>query len=195
MLPDFIELKRRIESKLTATMQRRVASEGMLSLVSHQRLYEGHGFVLHRADGTVQDSEFQRHVAEMEVPREDLINKGFDSIKAIMDSTVEQFAQSGHKMMIEGLNQAVGNRAIEAAGRPFTAELYLDGLETIEFSFDESGDWDPPTLIIHPDLIRTVQGQLERLNTEETLRQRLSALIERKKAEWRDREARRKLVD
>lgn len=151
--------------------------------------------MLQRADGTVQDSEFQRHIAELEVPREDLINKGFDSIKAVMDSTVEQFARSGHKMMIEGLNEAVGRRAIQAGAKPFTAELYLDGLETIEFSFDESGYWDPPTLVIHPDLSRTAQEQLERLNTDEPLRQRLSALVERKKEEWRDREARRKLVD
>src|SRR5262245_56923805 len=98
-------------------------------------------------------------------------------------------------MIFDGITEATADRAVSAGGKPFTAELYLDVLETMEFSFDENGEWQMPTMVLHPSMMARAQEQIQRLDVEPALKERLSAIVTKKKEHWRDREADRQLVD
>jgi hypothetical protein len=76
------------------------------------------------------------------------------------------------------VTEAVGN-AFDAEGKPFTWDLFLDGLEKMEIPFDVNGKFQLQALV-GPELfnlIRTIE-----LTTEH--KQRLDGILQRKKDEW-----------
>lgn len=78
----------------------------------------------------------------------------------------------------------------DAGGRPFSFELYLEGLERIELQFDREGKPEMPTLVMHPSMAE----HLRSLPPITPAQQRaLDELIERKRTEFNARRRHRKL--
>jgi len=65
----------------------------------------------------------------------------------------------------------------------------------MDFSFDESGNWQRPTFVLNPIQAPRLRKELERMETEPNLIRRFEELLVQKKRDWDDREANRKLVD
>jgi hypothetical protein len=76
------------------------------------------------------------------------------------------------------VTEAVGN-AIDAEGNPFSWDLFLDGLEKMEISFDENDNIQLQALV-SPDLFNLIQTV--EMTTEHN--QRLEGILQRKKDEW-----------
>jgi hypothetical protein len=83
----------------------------------------------------------------------------------------------------------------DAGGRPISAELIFETWESMDFSFDEKGNWQRPTLVINPIQAPRLTKELKRMETEPDLIERFEELLAQKKRDWDDREANRKLVD
>ena len=67
--------------------------------------------------------------------------------------------------------------------------------ESMDFSFDEAGNWQRPIMVINPIQVPRVKKELLRLESEPCLIRRFDELLAKKKRDWDDREASRKLVD
>ena len=79
---------------------------------------------------------------------------------------------------VSDVAEAVGN-AISAGGNPFTWDFFLDGLETMEVSFDEDGQYQLQ-VFINPETWRLLQA-VEQTPEHE---QRFQEIMQRKREEW-----------
>lgn len=88
---------------------------------------------------------------------------------------------------MKDVTSAVGN-AINAEGKPFTWDLFLDGLERMEIVFDKNGH-QLTQVIVNPETGRILQS------VEITLEQdrRYQEIMKRKKDEWDAQQRSRRL--
>ena len=86
-------------------------------------------------------------------------------------------------------------RSFDNENQPLTWERFLRFLDKIEFSFDEDGRWQPPTLFVPPALVPTAQRVSTECLTDPQKAEQLQALIQRKWEAYNDRETHRELAD
>ena len=178
-------------------LQSAARERGVVSEIRESTVHEGDRFTIHREDGSVDTKPFEALEASVELSPDDVQSEDTSRVAAAVDGLAEQLAEKASKKLFETVKEsveAVGN-TVDAAGRPFSAELWLDVLEKMELNFEEDGSWRPPTVVLHPTMLSRAQSELSRLDTEADLRDRLGKIIERQRKEWRVREANRKLVD
>lgn len=75
------------------------------------------------------------------------------------------------------VTEATGN-SINAEGRPLSFDMINDAIEMIDISFDERGNPNVPTIVVHPDMAKKLMA-IE--PTPEQL-QRQAEILQRKKA-------------
>jgi hypothetical protein len=78
----------------------------------------------------------------------------------------------------------------DAGGRPFSFELYLEGLERMELRFDREGKPEMPTLIVAPSMAEHLRSLPPITPAQQKA---LDELIERKRTEFNARRRHRKL--
>lgn len=197
MLPDFIAVKRRLSERLQASINPMKNSSSFVSTVNHTHAYEGDGFSVHREQGDIALGTYETYEQSVQISLRDIQEKGFAPVLAALNDLREQMTSAIEKEMISRISEAcdeVGN-TVHSRGQPFTIELFLDLLERLEFQFDQNGQWQKPSLVIHPNQSQEFRVQFERLENEPDLQQRVTEIIDRKRDEWHDRETHRKLVD
>lgn len=197
MLPDYLSLKTSLMENLTGTMRAGVDADGVLAMVHHFTAHEGDGFVTEREDGTADEGKYRRFQHAIEISPHDIELRGVSAVKDVLREMQDALARSQHDALFDELKKATESvgTALDAGGKPFTAELWLDAMERMEFSFDPDGKWKPPTIVIAPGQRERVAQELARLDTDASLAARMESVIQQKRQEWRDREARRRLVD
>jgi hypothetical protein len=197
MLPEFVQLKLELNRYLELRMRGGASRSALLEGVGHSVVHEGDRFTLFRDDGSTETKYFVASEAKVALTVEDILSQKVTAVARAVDDLGEQLTSNAEKRMIESVAEVVeatGNTT-DAAGRPFSAELWLETLEKVEFAFDTRGEWQPPTVVLHPTMLSTAQRELRRLESEPELARQLQALVTRKQGEWRVREADRKLVD
>lgn len=90
--------------------------------------------------------------------------------------------------------EAVGN-SFDAKGQKLSPDMVLQMWERMQLSFDSNGEWQRPTIVVHPDLGERARAILRAIDEEPELRARRDKIVNRQRDEWRVREASRKLVD
>jgi hypothetical protein len=95
---------------------------------------------------------------------------------------------------ISRVTKKTGNE-VNAQGQPLTQELFLQTLNKMDFDFDEKGNWNPPSIIMHPDLWAAKKDEIKSWETDEIFLAKQEEIIAKKKEAWHDRENRRELVD
>jgi hypothetical protein len=197
MLPDYVSLKRHILTERNAELRNVERAESLLSLAHHIRHHEGDRFTIVRSNGSVSEGQYRQFEIEGTLKISDLLASGSQAIRDFFATMSERLAKqqsSVFQELIEESTEQAGT-VTHAKGRPFSAELYIEALEPVEFDFDENEQWIRHTLVFHPDHLPRVKRELARLDNEPALQGRLNALIERKRSEWRAREANRTLAD
>jgi hypothetical protein len=167
--------------------------EPLLAKIASHVNHEGKGFILMREDGSQETTDFKKVSGEIRIDLNDVQRKGEAAIDDALASASKQLLETQKKMLFESLDRTVPKH--DAGGKPFSAEILLETWEMMEFSFDENGNWQRPDIVINPIQAPRLEKELKRLHSEDDLKKRLEDLIERKKSDWNDREANRKLVD
>jgi len=90
--------------------------------------------------------------------------------------------------VIKRASDAAGT-AIDAGGKPFDFEMWLEMLGKVDFDFDDQGNPDLPTLIMHPDQAKRLQAVPPTVQQQKAF----ADLIERKRSEYHARQRHRKL--
>jgi hypothetical protein len=197
MLPDFPSLKFEIFHYIQEKIQTLSRQKGLSSLIEPAILHEGDRFTIYREDGTKETKYLKTSVASVKMTVEDIQSKDLEILSKNVDKLASQVSEKNEKMVLDNLNEiteAYGN-SIDAQGRPFTVDLYLEGIEKIQLNFDEEGNWEPPTLIVPPTMLSLVREELKKLNDDPELQYRFNELLNRKREEWLVQENNRKLVD
>lgn len=198
MLPDFPFLKREIATRLARAAQRSAAGGPLLRELPSLRQHEGNRGEMIRTDGSVASISYDTPIeAEVTVRIDDARRQGPAASVRAPREIGEQLAAGVEQRLFETISEAVesvGN-VVDGGGRPFSADMFIEMLETMELSFDEDGDWQPPTLVAHPDTLQKIKVQLDLIDTDPHIKARVETIVNRQREEWRAREARRALVD
>lgn len=197
MLPDFIDLKRRIARDRQGRLRDREGEESLSSLIPAFRNHEGDRFTLVREDQSVHTKEYRTFAVEMNLKAADLLAEGARPIHEMLNKASEQMekqlSETFQHVMTEATTEA--GTVTNAAGRPFSAELYIEGIEKMELTFGDDGTWLMPTTVLHPSRLAQFRRETSRLDTDPVLHARLTKIVDEKREVWRAREARRALVD
>lgn len=198
MLPDYPEIKEKIANLLSDRLRRSMAEKlGFLGQIPKSIIQEGNRHVLIRDDGTTQETPYQKVSSSISITHDEMhsmeTNVLFDKIDSAASELASQQAMMTFKTIDNEVSQA-GN-SVDANGAPFTAELFLNGLEKIQLDFD----WVTqrpmlPSLVAHPSNMEKMKLELSRLDEDPTCRSRFESIIAKKKDEWIARESNRKLV-
>ena len=198
MIPDFPQEKEKLMQfwikYLAAKNKERLGFFGELPI--HMN-HEGHEWNLNRIDGSEDSQPYHEIRAIFQVDINEVPTLTPEKIREKLDNIAEEMAQQLSRNMFEDVakvTRQVGNE-VNARGQPLTQELFLQMLEKMDLDFDESGNWKPPTIIMHPDLWAAKKDEFKSWETDDGFLARQSTIISKKKEEWLDRENNRKLVD
>lgn len=169
----------------------------MLDGIKGHIVHEGKVTALTRVNGETDVTEMAQHSAFVEtsrMPVEEFIAKH----AIYLDDIAEQFAESQSKQVIGAMSQSTektGN-VVDGTGRPFSEDLLYETLEKMSHSFSATGEWQPPSLVVGPDLYKRIM-EYENTRTPEQRQkfdEKLKMLIQKKKAEYDSEQAGRILA-
>jgi predicted transcriptional regulator len=126
------------------------------------------------------------------VKLDDAKTGNFDSLFDAIDDASEHLLREAMSHFYSYLDRmcAAAGTSIDAKGQPVSHDLILRMLDSIEIDFDQNGEPEMPTLVMHP----TMAEQIRRLPppTEAQLRA-FTDLIDRKRQEYGARQRSRRL--
>jgi len=197
MLPDLPKLKTELDQRLTSYVSKR--AHGMLGIfqdIGRHIIHEGSKTKIIRATGDEETNEMFHASSEVRIDVREVPSMTVESRRELLDSLAEDMARqmSGH--MFHSLDETLEKygQTVDNEGKPFSPETIFEVLEKIAMDFDEEGNQKSLSLAIHPEKQQKVIDVLKAIECDEVLRAKHEALIDRKRKEWRDREAARKLV-
>jgi len=167
----------------------------VVSDIDRHRVFEGHRNVMLRDTGEVDETDVRQISGDAELKVETILYGTVQEILETFLPAAESMASGQMQMLIDTLNQATektGNK-VDGKGKPISFDLILETLEKIEIAFDRDGNPEMPTMMVHPDM----RARLEALDKDpgkSDFEKEQKKLIDRKRLEWRAREANRTLV-
>lgn len=195
MLPDFPEEKSKLMAEWTKYLERKQnAGLGPFSSPRYFTHHEGNRWRIERSDGTVSESEYEELKGELIVSNEEATTLTPEQIAAKLDDIAANMAAQATASIFATLKDAsdeAGN-SINANGKPFSKELFLELLSRISIDFDSDGKPQMPTMIVPPGFNKSL---LDEWDKDPELAQKHDEIMKRKKEEFDAREASRKLVD
>ncbi len=198
MLPNLpalrIDLARRQDEFVKTQIHRRL---GVFSESPTHIVHEGRSLRMVRSDGDVDDSELKRASAEISVLDEEAITMTHAERLEKLDQLAAELAPKIVSIFVSTLDsvlQAAG-QTVENQGKPLTGESILAVFEKIERDFEPDGTPSPLSFFsTQADMYPAFQRAMEEIERDPQLKARMDALMQRKKEQWIDREASRKLV-
>ncbi|WP_370316000.1 hypothetical protein [Sagittula sp.] len=163
--------------------------------VARHRVFEGHQTAIVRPNGETDDTEFREFSADSEVPSDTILYSSLDEIIKCFIPVAEAMANDQERFFVEIMHQVTqktGN-VVDGGGQPLSYEKILEVLEVIEIDFDANGNPRMPTLMINPALAPRIKEMADGPSAKE-FEKKLKKIIEKKRLEWREREANRTLV-
>lgn len=197
MLPDFVSIKKELAKRVLRQIHSGVyANAPLLREIKTHRMHEGNRFSYETADGQIVNEQFKGYHHKFELPanlspeetRVGIENKISEMTQA-MGSTMEKALFK----MIEDVTDQTGN-VVHGGGKPFHLSMFWDAMEKMAIDFDERGQPRMPTWVVHPEMMAAIEKRADEWNGDVTLAKRRAEVLEKKREEWRDREATRKLA-
>lgn len=196
MLPDLPDLKRDMQRILDQYLRNRTNQRlGVFGEAPKHFMHEGNRMRIRRANGSVEETKLKEASGELSLKVGDIpaltLKERIAKLDKVADQMADQIGTHSLKTLSEGLDKA--GQVVDRKGKPFDAEAIFEVLEKLQIEFDESGKYDL-TILIPPALRPRAEELIRLFETDKNLQKRHADIMERKREEWRDREASRKLV-
>jgi hypothetical protein len=159
-------------------------------------VHEGERTRIVRADASVEESEMKTAAAEMSIGETEASAMTTQERKAILDSIADDMARQISEHAFASINDTLekAGQVVDNGGRKLDAEAMLVMLEKMQFDFDDNGQLKNLSIVVGPEMRERANAEFARLFTDPVLSVRYAALMQSKWADYRDREASRKLV-
>lgn len=197
MLPDLPTIKRDLQKVFDDYFKREVQRRlGVFEESPRHIIHEGQGLSVSRADGTVDESGLKAASAEFSLRYEDVPNQSLLDRLQHLDRVAEDMATQISRNLFDSLNETLdkAGQVVDQRGKPLDGNSILAVLEKMNVDFDDNGQHVPLTIVTHPNLQKAAQQAFQELECNPVLSARHGELMRKKQADWRDREASRKLV-
>lgn len=197
MLPDIPPLKQEIARTLRAAFRQRVnAYMGALNEAPRYYIKEGRRVVTIRPDGQIDETELKEASAETSIRFDEVPHLSMQDRLTKLDEAAREMARQISEHAFGQINEAVervGN-VVDAGGKPLSPEVYLEVIEKVQLDFDANGKPSQLTVVIPPGMEERAKEVADALEHDPEYSRRYREIIDKKRVEWRDREAARKLV-
>jgi len=197
---DFTSIKRKLNQGinlfLRAEIKRRTP---LLSMVGKRIAHEGDKTSYETIGKEEKHMEYQKAESSFSLTRDELGKMTFAEILKKVEGAAEDMArqmEGGAFQTISKEVEKVGN-TIEG-NPPFSPAALLKGLEMMDIDFDDARDKPQlPTIFIHPSQWEKIKEQDARMTEEERreFERNQKEILDRKYAQYVERESKRKLVD
>ena len=141
------------------------------------------GGVIYRSDKKKLEIPLEMMSAEVSITVEDVDTFNLDKICTEIYMFAETNLTSMKKMMFSNLSQVTdftGN-VIDGKDKGISSEMLLEMLEKIHIDFDQEGNPQFPSIVIHPDMAKN----FEKLKSDEELyKPRFDEIINRKREDY-----------
>lgn len=197
MLPDLPKLKKELWGIWSQYLQQQMhANMGVFQQAGRYTSHEGDRLRVVRADGTVEESEFKRASSEMVMKLDDVPTSTPLERRQLLDRLALEMGSQIATHLFDGLNKTLdaAGQVVDGQGKPFDHETIFAVMESIQIDFDEAGRHVPLSIVYAPGMTGEVRKAFRLIESDSEIKARYEELISRKKVEWRDREAARKLV-
>jgi hypothetical protein len=197
MLPDFPRLKTVLARQAGDFIEAYVQQDPLLSRIRRVPVFEGNELVVQYANGGEKTTGFERILHAFEVNKEELIDKGVIAYHEKLPEIAEEALRRRKELLFRRTGEACeeAGTAIDAQGRPFGPDLFLEMLERVEIDFDEDGQPRLPTVVVSPEMGAYIRSHMAKWEADEQFQARRAQIIEEKRNRWIDRESHRQLVD
>lgn len=147
----------------------------------------------HHAAADTSESEMTRHSVEAEISSDDIIGQDpihlQNFIAGIGGNIADAMFDQAMRVLTEGA-ESVGN-VVDARGRSFDAEVYLEMLGKMDFAVNKSdGTASEPTVMLPPEHFKAMKALSEA--GDAAFEARLDAIVKKKSEEALERERQRK---
>ena len=149
-----------------------------------------------RPDGRSDETELKQASAETSIRFDEVPHLSIQDRLAKLDDAAREMARQISEHAFGQINEAVervGN-VVNSGGKPLSPDVFLDVIEKIHLDFDADGNPSQLTMVIPPSMAERAKETMQRLHQDPEYDRRYREIIEKKRMEWRDREAARKLV-
>ncbi|MDO9567490.1 MAG: hypothetical protein Q7J15_12230 [Candidatus Desulfaltia sp.] len=198
MLPDLPQLKADIAQVFHTVFKNRVnAYLGVVGEVPRSVIKEGRSPMTLRPDDSRDETTLKAASAELNLKVEEIQHLSVEQRINKLDTAAREMANQISSHAFATINKAVNKvgNVVDAKGRPFSAEAIFEVLEKIQMDFEDDGvQHKELTVVIPPALTDRVKETMEHIQQDPELSERYNKIIDKKRTEWRDREAARKLV-
>lgn len=192
MLPSFPQITSFRHEQNLRLLKKRIEVHSPLNAGIRKHIqHEGRTAQIERYDNTVDPTEFVGAQGEMSVSRVPMRDFSLSEVAAAYDDIALQFAKQFDQMMactLDNVTAKTGN-VVDAKGA-MDADKVFELFEKMDFSFAPDGTWQPPTIWGGGAAIAVH----EQVMSDPAFQERLGKLINRKRDEFRHREANRVLV-
>lgn len=195
MLPDFPEIKKFLNRRFEKDLKKSINSKATVANEIPERYFhEGNVTLINNRAADFKD-ETEGTLVEhiLQVDKREILEKGLSAYYEKIDSLAEKFSESKDKIVFDKLYEVTNktNNVVDAKGK-FSADVILDALEKVYMDFDVNGNIkNGYTMVISPSM----RKDIEDIQKSQDFMDRYTALINKKREEFYERKANRKLVD
>lgn len=187
------------------------SSDGFVSQIPEYPIYEGNtsSFIqIGQLDiGEISDKNIEAEITKEpnlqeisgggKIHDDDIRYVRLEDFKGMLHELASELSVARGKHVFSWLNTILdeSGRSIDAGGKEFSFELWLQMLEGADIDFDESGQPILPTTVIHPNMLSRVQQVFSDAQNDPNLLKLEEELMKKKREAFYAKEANRKLVD
>jgi hypothetical protein len=199
MLPDFPDLKRRTNNRLSQFIRAQVPQVApLLSDVATYIQHEGRAGGLTREDSSYDETELKGEPFPLALSREEMKTMDGDVLRIRLIELAKQIAEYQTKLMLSRVSEAVdsvGNSV--STGGELRPEHLLEALQKVHIDFDPVTEERKPGFkwVMHPDTAKAVMAKVTEWEKDQSFQDEMERIEKKQKEDWRAREARRTLAD
>lgn len=198
MLPDFPKVKKTIIRRIGGMVNHRADQDPLLGVIPRFVQHEGDRTTIGREDGTEAVIDFKEPIeATAIMSTEDIREKGSSATLTAAKKIATDLTRGLARRVVKSLEEAtdeIGN-TVNAEGKPFSPDLYLEVLRKLELAFDGEGNWIQPQIATAPQHKEVIELVLKQAEQDSAFLAEREAIVKKQREEWRAREASRRLVD
>lgn len=198
MLPDIPKLKADIDHRFQLWFKNRMNNYlGVVGEAPRCIIKEGRNSVILRPDSSRDETKLKVASAETIFKREEFPNLSVEQRITRLDILAQEMARqiSSHAFAtIKEAADSVGN-VVHTKGKTFSPDAVFELLEKMQIDFEEGGvEHKEIAMICPPAQADLVIETIKQILNDTELSKRYKEIIDKKRMEWRAREASRKLV-
>ena len=196
MLPNYEKLNASFSKAVRRFLFLRSREDGFLKQIRPHAIHEGRNAAIVRPDETVDPTELKKSEASLLMTYEEIEDVDLLAIMNKMSEMAAQFRDQNAKHIFETLNDVTTKtgQVVNAAGRPLTNDDLIHMMERIQLDFERNQEAGDASLVVHPDMVPVLKRLEGEMNRSVDLKKRWKEVMEKKKDEYRQREADRNLA-